>query len=192
MDKNDIMIFGLLGFGLYLICSVNNENDHVIKNTGTLEVQKLNSDVELDKLQKLTNLNTYDSKTNVNPLNSISDSNEKFASNYTLGVDINDPLNIKYKQQAPNYDNNKLTVTDLLPGDVNDQWDFGVPIQKVSLNDANLLGSATSKIGFNTQGNTLKNASTDLRGNIPNPKIQVGPFNNSSYEPDNNMKSWYV
>jgi hypothetical protein len=38
MDKNDIMIFGLLGFGLYLICSVNNENDHVIKNTGTLEV----------------------------------------------------------------------------------------------------------------------------------------------------------
>ena len=72
----------------------------------------------------------------------------------------------------------------------NNDWDFGVPTQKISLNDANLLGSATNKIGFNTQGNTLKNASTDLRGNIPNPKIQVGPFNNSSYDPDNNIKAW--
>jgi hypothetical protein len=38
--------------------------------------------------------------------------------------------------------------------------------------------------GINTTGNTNKNASYDMyRENIPNPKIVISPWNNSSYDP---------
>ena len=180
MYKNDIVLFGLLGIGIYFIFSINNDN-LTVKNSGTLQLNN-------DNLPS-NNLLNYD----VKPIDNKIDNNKLHDNNFTLGVDLNDPSNLKYKLQAPNYDNSKLNPNDLLPSNdiENNQWDFGVPQQKISLNEANLLGSATSKIGFNTQGNTLKNASTDLRGNIPNPKIQVGPFNNSSYEPDNNIKAWY-
>jgi len=99
------------------------------------------------------------------------DNNNTLQNNYTLGVNMNDENNLKYKIQAPNYDYNKINTKDLLPQNCNDDWNFEVPMQKISLDEANLLSSGTRKIGNNTQGNTLKNASTDLRGNIPNPKF---------------------
>lgn len=106
----------------------------------------------------------------------------------TLGVDLDDPKFQKFKIQAPNYELDKVKTSDLLPKESNDDWDWDVPQQKLTIDEANLLIEATNKIGTNTQGNTLKNASWDLRGNIANPKFQVSVFNNSSYEPDMNLK----
>ena len=194
MNSSDIIIFSLLAVGLYLICTINNDNC-TVKNSGTLNNLDNNIPNNNNNNNNYNNIIANNIAMNDNLVKPIEDDNNfnsKFDNNYSLGVDINDPSNLKYKLQAPNYNNNKLNPNDLLPSSdmQNNDWDFGVPTQKISLNDANLLGSATNKIGFNTQGNTLKNASTDLRGNIPNPKIQVGPFNNSSYDPDNNIKAW--
>jgi hypothetical protein len=41
-----------------------------------------------------------------------------------------------------------------------------------------------------TVGQSMKNPSYDIRGNIPCPKIVVSPFMNSSYDPDTNLRSW--
>jgi hypothetical protein len=39
-------------------------------------------------------------------------------------------------------------------------------------------------IGLDTQGSTLKNASWDLRRDPPVPRVDVGPFLNSTFEAD--------
>ena len=41
--------------------------------------------------------------------------------------------------------------------------------------------------GVNTVGSSLRNASYDLRGNVPVPKINVSPWLNSTIDPDTNI-----
>jgi hypothetical protein len=62
--------------------------------------------------------------------------------------------------------------------------------QMMRIENENLLaGSSTqSRIGIDTQGQTLKNASHDLRACPPNPKFNIGPWMNSTIEPDYNIK----
>jgi len=107
----------------------------------------------------------------------------------TLNVNMNDPINNKYAQQAPE-SRPKLSATDLLPGYSQDAW-FDNPDVGVKVEDANLMADALAKIGVDTIGTTLKNATYDIRGNIPCPKFNVGPFNNSTVEPDINIKRFY-
>ena len=47
---------------------------------------------------------------------------------------------------------------------------------------------AKMSTNINTVGQSLKNGSHDIRGTIPNPKFSVSPWNNSTYEPDYNIK----
>ena len=51
-----------------------------------------------------------------------------------------------------------------------------------------LISYLKKLIGVNTVGQSLKNASYDIRGTIANPKFAVSPWNNSTYEPDTNIK----
>jgi len=62
--------------------------------------------------------------------------------------------------------------------------------QMYRIENENLLaGAATqARIGIDTQGQTLKNASWDLRAAPPNPKFNVGPWLQSTIEPDYNIK----
>lgn len=79
---------------------------------------------------------------------------------------------------------------DYLPNEVNDEWfetDFSSAPNRVD--DNNLVPIDRYVIGINTVGQSLKNASYDLRGTIPNPKFTISPWNNSTYEPDFNIKS---
>jgi hypothetical protein len=88
------------------------------------------------------------------------------------------------KSNTDNYN-----AKDFLPKEINDQWfetDFS--LAKYQLNDDKLINTDRYIIGINTVGTSLKNASYDLRGSIPNPKFVVGPFNNSTIEPDFNLK----
>ena len=102
---------------------------------------------------------------------------------YTLGVT---PIISKEKKAK------KLTAKDLLPKESKDDW-FDMPYDKKQMmrieNENLLAGSSTqAKIGIDTQGQTLKNASWDLRACPPNPKFSVGPWMNSTIEPDYNIK----
>jgi len=105
------------------------------------------------------------------------------AIDYTLGVT---PIISKEKKEK------KLTAKDLLPKESKDDW-FDMPYDKKQMyrieNENLLAGASTqSKIGIDTQGQTLKNASHDLRAAPPNPKFNVGPWNVSTIEPDYNIK----
>jgi hypothetical protein len=107
----------------------------------------------------------------------------------TLDVNMKDPALAKYAKQAPDA-RPKLTASDLLPGYSKDSW-FDNPDVGIKVEDANLMADALSKIGVDTVGTTQKNPSYDLRGTIPCPKFVVGPWNNSTVEPDINLKTFY-
>ena len=121
----------------------------------------------------------------VNP-SSQDTSNAGVGTDYTLGVD----------QNIANPSGRTMqTATDLRPQEMNSGW-FNSPYDRDSqlkIENGNLLASATgqAKIGIDTIGQSLKNASYDIRGSVPIVKFDIGPFNNSTIEYDYNVKSLY-
>jgi len=88
------------------------------------------------------------------------------------------------KNNVKNYD-----AKDFLPKEVQSEWfDTDFTQAKYDINDDVLINTDRYVIGVNTVGQSLKNASYDVRGTIPNPKFTVSPWNNSTYEPDFNLK----
>jgi len=87
---------------------------------------------------------------------------------------------------------NNLTnynAKDYLPKEINDDWfntDFSQA--KYKMNDDKLINTDKYIIGINTVGQSLKNASYDIRGAVNVPKYTVSPWNNSTIEPDYNIK----
>jgi hypothetical protein len=59
------------------------------------------------------------------------------------------------------------------------------PAAQGPLENRNLFESA-HHAGINTQSNTLKNANRQLRSDPLIPRLDVGPWNQSTYEPDTN------
>jgi hypothetical protein len=99
------------------------------------------------------------------------------ASAETDVVDLN-------KNNVTNYN-----ATDYLPKEINDDWfntDFSQA--KYKMNDDKLINTDKYVVGVNTVGQSLKNASYDIRGAINVPKYTVSPWNNSTIEPDYNIK----
>ena len=83
----------------------------------------------------------------------------------------------------------KYDSKDYLPKEINDQWfETDFTGAKYNINDDNLINTERYVVGINTVGQSLKNASYDLRGTIANPKFTVSPWNNSTYEPDHNLR----
>ena len=109
-------------------------------------------------------------------------------------------LNVAFERPLPpnanpnTVDLNKNNVSqydakDYLPKEINNKWfDTDFSQAKYNLNDDKLINTDRYVIGVNTVGQSLKNASYDIRGTVPNPKFTVSPWNNSTYEPDYNIK----
>ena len=72
---------------------------------------------------------------------------------------------------------------ELLPKDTNSQWAQLNPSGKGELANINLL-KAGYHIGIDTIGQTLRNANLQIRSEPPNPQLSVGPWNQSTIEPD--------
>jgi len=72
---------------------------------------------------------------------------------------------------------------DLLPRDTNSQWAQLNPSGKGELANINLL-KAGYHIGIDTIGQTLRNANLQIRSEPPNPQLYVGPWMQSTIEPD--------
>jgi hypothetical protein len=72
---------------------------------------------------------------------------------------------------------------ELLPKDSNNQWAQLNPNGKGELANVNLL-KAGYHIGIDTIGQTLRNANQQIRSEPPNPQLYVGPWNQSTIEPD--------
>ena len=72
---------------------------------------------------------------------------------------------------------------ELLPKDSNSEWAKLNPTGNGDLSDVNLL-KAGHHIGINTVGQSLRNANQQLRSDPPVPQMSVGPWNNTTIEPD--------
>jgi len=80
-----------------------------------------------------------------------------------------------------------LTSDQLLPYDeiINEHNQFKIPTTYM---DSNLAANGVDKFGVDTIGSSKRNASQDIRGNIPCPKVNLSPFHNSTIDPDYNLK----
>jgi hypothetical protein len=122
----------------------------------------------------------------------------KFSGNdiYLEGADLDSaftrPISEKAALDAVDLNKNNLTkydAKDFLPKEINDDWfDTDFSQAKFNINDDKLINTERYVIGVNTVGQSLKNASYDIRGTVPNPKFTVSPWNNSTYETDFNLK----
>jgi hypothetical protein len=103
----------------------------------------------------------------------------------------NASLNYYSNQMADSLNQKNFSANDFLPQEINTDW-FNTDITKAQneIDQSTLIDVARFCQGVDTIGQSLKNPSYDIRGNIPNPKITVSPFLNSSYDPDTNIKSW--
>jgi hypothetical protein len=116
---------------------------------------------------------------------------------YETGAELDSAFQRPIPQQArpdevPINKNNlkSYDAKDFLPKEINSQWfDTDFSQAKYNVNDDKLINTERYVIGVNTVGQSLKNATYDIRGTVPNPKFTVSPWNNSTYEPDFNLKS---
>ena len=73
--------------------------------------------------------------------------------------------------------------SELLPKDENSQWSSLNPMDHGSPEMPDML-QAGYHIGLDTVGQTMKNANLQIRSDPVIPKKDIGPWNNSTYEPD--------
>jgi hypothetical protein len=78
---------------------------------------------------------------------------------------------------------NLQNPAELLPKDQNSQWAELNPSGKGDLSNINLL-KAGYHIGIDTIGQSLRNGNLQVRSEPPNPQLNVGPWNQSTIEPD--------
>lgn len=76
---------------------------------------------------------------------------------------------------------------DLLPADENTEFSKLNPMGSGDLMNVNLL-KAGHHIGINTVGTSLRNANLQLRSEPANPRMDTGPWNNTTIEADNFRK----
>lgn len=81
------------------------------------------------------------------------------------------------------YPREQINPTELLPADTNSQWAQVNPQGAGDVQGKNFL-SAGSLVGVNTIGQSLRNPNYQLRAEPPNPQVQVGPWQQSTIEPD--------
>ena len=81
------------------------------------------------------------------------------------------------------YPKNQLAPQELLPNDPNSKWAQVNPMAAGDIAGKNFL-NAGALVGVNTVGQSLKNASWDLRSEPPNPQVTVSPWLQSTYSPD--------
>ena len=85
----------------------------------------------------------------------------------------------------------KQNVTDpreLLPRDSNSEFSKLNPQGAGELENVSLLKAGTLN-GINTVGTSLRNANLQLRSEPANPRMNVGPWNNSTITPDTNRQN---
>lgn len=85
------------------------------------------------------------------------------------------------------YPKDVLTSSDLLPNNPNSLHAQVVPSGQGALTDQNFL-TAGYHVGINTVGQSLRNANRQLRSEPPNPQLKVGPWNQTTIEPDINRR----
>ena len=118
------------------------------------------------------------------PLNNDEDLTTIQQASQSLHADGVNPNAIPDRKQKHGHD-----YKDFLPSEKKDNWFQSVT--ETMIDDSALIKvKAGHHIGVNTVGQSLRNATYDLRGTLANPKSVVSPWMNSTIEPDTNIKSF--
>lgn len=95
-------------------------------------------------------------------------------------------------RQFPQFPQDQLTANELLPKQESQMFADLYPSGQGSLNDRRDFLTSAHHIGVNTVGQSLRNASRDLRSEIPNPQKTVSVWNQSTIGPDINRKQFEI
>lgn len=96
----------------------------------------------------------------------------------------------KYTKRTPEDIKDLFDVDKMLPNEVEEKWFDTQPLLCTKkIKGANLIHPKVH-MGQNTISSTLKNATLDIRGDIPNPKVGFYPWNNSTIEYDDNLRGF--
>ena len=90
----------------------------------------------------------------------------------------------KFTQKTPTDIKDLFDVQKMLPQEIEKDWFDVEPLQCTKQIEGTQWIHPKIHMGRNTIGNTMKNPSLDIRGDIPNPKIGAFMWNNSTI--DNN------
>jgi hypothetical protein len=166
-----------------------NKNPATPKNNEILFNKPPNQNLSLENRSIM--YNEIAKPSNVQPIyemdNATNKTYQSFNDDSYMLLQSNAPKDPKFDKVMPTETRKTLTTSDLLPKDENKDW-FQVPNSKFNLMQAVDLEVPEIKIGTDTVGQSLKNATYDLRSAPPNPKFVVSPWQNSTIEPDYNTK----
>lgn len=209
-----LVLVAIIVFMLYMMNKSGLEGFEDTKNLSAVDVvknivnAKNGAAVSQDLVDKMATKLVENTGKNINslPAASMTDTNTKaapidiFKDNQPEHIGLPGP-NSKPSNGAKPFDNNMdnvqlaslandtknlLTSDQLLPNDkdVNEHNMYKI---NASYMDTNLLANGMDKIGIDTVGASRKFACYDIRGTVPVAKFTVGPWNQSSAEPDNNL-----
>jgi len=94
----------------------------------------------------------------------------------------------RFTLRTPDDLKDEYDVDKLLPQEVEQDWFDAEPLLTTKKIRGTHLLHPKVHMGVDTVGESLKNATHDLRGDVAVPKIRVSPWNNSTIEPDTNLK----
>ena len=123
--------------------------------------------------------NVTEENTTNSPMNAMSNGDQA-----SEGFENPSPMPFAAAEKPANcYPKNQLQPQELLPNDPNSKWAQVNPMCAGDIAGKNFL-NAGALVGVNTVGQSLRNASWDLRSEPPNPQVTVSPWQNSTIEPD--------
>lgn len=209
IDSNRIILIIGIVVILYLIYHFTKENNSPIPNDGSLSAIQLELNNRNDYSSELVNevvsqytMNNRDSEGtgSFGASDPMESDYGAFAGNVNKEqIDMSrmeEPMRTefthkkkKFVKRTPEEVEDLFDVDKMLPQEERDDWFDTEPLQTTKKIKGNqFLVHPKYNIGVNTVGTSLRNGSHDLRGDIPNPKINIGPWMNSTIEPDTNIK----
>jgi hypothetical protein len=200
-QMSTLLLLLILGFLIYYLTKPNVENlSNLNTDSKTVQVAPVASVPKNNFV--VQNKEPSDPQNLVNQIIGESDSNNNVYS-FEPNTDFNDigaELNTAFDSgnvpaltpDVVNVNKNNVSqynAKDFLPKEINNEWfDTDFSQAKFNINDDKLINTERYIIGINTVGQSLKAASYDIRGAVPNPKFAVSPWNNSTIEADYNIK----
>lgn len=212
MKISTILLLAIVGFLIYCLMKpaqegfadakkvaapANNVQGHIVGDTVQAPVASKGASAEAQADAELVNQVLAESERRAQPVADLPNSVHNFegaesGTGASLDTAFDKPVPENTKTDVVDLNRNNVTnynAKDYLPKEVNDEWfntDFSQA--KYKTNDDKLINTERYVIGINTVGQSLKNASYDIRGSINVPKYSVSPWNNSTNEPDYNIK----
>lgn len=212
LTKNALQItIALIVIGIiFFLVSQSDSNNNIIKNTGALPNENKGTDSVVNSFVEQNTVNddifNDDDATESDmfkPNDPMSDENGPFnggASKRQLNfakteqayapetAPSNDTFTIK-NQKFVKKTPEELDSLKLLPSQTEDWWDIDPLLANKKIKGTQYINPAYY-LGNNTVRSSKKIASHEFREVPPNPRMIVTPFNNSSYDPDTNIKGF--